>query len=195
MVDLHDGVLPTDTAALLALPGVGTYTAAAVSAFAHGRRSVVMDTNVRRVLARAVDGTALPSPSVTVAERQRTDAVVPDDDATASRWNAAVMELGALVCTARAPRCAACPIEAACTWRRSGSPPDAFTGVRRRPTWDGTDRQLRGQVMAALRAASGPVTPAALGPDWPEAVRERVLAGLVADGLAVRDDAGYRLPH
>ena len=200
VVERHDGLLPQDEASLLALPGIGHYTAAAVVAFAHGRRSVVVDTNVRRVLARTIDGTALPAPSLSTAEMRRAAVVVPDDDAGAARWSAAVMELGALLCTARAPRCTACPVERLCTWRQAGSPPDALAGARRRQPWQGTDRQLRGQVMAALRTADGAVPGPVLGTGWPEDVRERVLAGLVADGLAVREGSGspesatYRLP-
>lgn len=188
VVELHGGVLPTDEAALLALPGVGTYTAAAVTAFAHGRRAVVVDTNVRRVLARAVDAAALPAPHLTAAELARAGRVVPPDDATATLWNAAVMELGALVCTARAPRCESCPVEHLCAWRAAGMPPDALADARRRPAWHGTDRQARGLVMATLRAAHGAVpagaVEAALVPGWPgEQDRARVIGGLVADGL------------
>lgn len=201
VVARHDGLLPEDEAGLLALPGIGPYTAAAVMAFAHGRRSVVVDTNIRRVLARAVDGKALPAPALTRAEMARAAAVVPDDDAGAARWSAAAMELGALVCTARAPRCTSCPVEHLCAWRLAGSPPDALDGTRRRQAWHGTDRQVRGQVMAVLRNAPGPVPEASLAAGWPQDVRDRVLAGLVADGLAVQEHdehperTTYRLPH
>jgi len=209
VVERHGGALPTDEAALLALPGVGTYTAAAVTAFAHGRRAVVVDTNVRRVLARAVDAAALPTPHLSAAELTRAGRVVPDDDATATRWNAAVMELGALVCTARAPRCEVCPVEGLCAWRAAGMPPDALAAGRRRQAWQGTDRQARGLVMATLRAADGAVpaaaVQAALTAGWPLARdRARVVAGLVADGLiqevgdarAVGQDTGpmFRFP-
>ncbi|HWS58488.1 MAG TPA: A/G-specific adenine glycosylase [Actinotalea sp.] len=187
VVDRHGGAVPTDEASLLALPGVGTYTAAAVLAFAYGRRSVVVDTNVRRVLARAVDGTALPGPHLSTAELGRAARLVPEDEATSTRWNAGVMELGALVCTARAPRCEACPVGALCAWRTAGMPDDAPV-ERRRQSWHGTDRQARGLVMAALRAAAAPVpddeVAAVLRTGWPAAQdRTRVLAGLVADGL------------
>ncbi|NTW41765.1 MAG: A/G-specific adenine glycosylase [Cellulomonadaceae bacterium] len=189
VVERHDGVLPVDGAALLALPGIGTYTAAAVRAFAHGVRSVVVDTNVRRVLARALDGTALPPPHLSAAELGRADAVVPLDDVTATRWNAAVMELGALVCTARSPRCDVCPIADLCAWRAAGSPADELAAVRRRQAWDGTDRQARGRVMALLRAADHPVPADVVARAWPDAdQRARVLAGLLADGLLVQVD-------
>ncbi|MBC7292285.1 MAG: A/G-specific adenine glycosylase, partial [Actinotalea sp.] len=162
VVERHDGALPRTEEELLALPGIGTYTAAAVMAFAYGRRSVVVDTNVRRVLHRTIAGEALPPPSLTRAELRDAATIVPDDDATASRWNAAVMELGALVCTARTPRCDACPVADLCAWRRAGHPADALAPVRRRQPWHGTDRQVRGRIMAALRAADHPVPDDAL---------------------------------
>lgn len=206
VVERHGGALPATEAELLALPGVGTYTAAAVMAFAHGRRSVVVDTNVRRVLARTLSGEALPPPSLTREEMARAAGVVPDDDATAARWSVGVMELGALVCTARAPRCAQCPVHDQCAWRAAGLPPDRHTHRRRRQAWAGTDRQVRGRVMAALRAADHPVPESLLDDVGPDEQRRRAIAGLVADGLVVREDRGgvvdgetvpavhYRLP-
>ncbi len=198
VVDLHGGVLPSSEAELAALPGIGQYTAAAVLAFAYGRRSVVLDTNVRRVLARALDAAALPAPHLTAAERARAAAVVPDDDASAARWSAAVMELGALVCTARSPSCHACPLEGRCAWLAEGRPPDALAATRRRQAWHGTDRQARGAVMAVLRAAepAAPVPVGALESAWPDAFqRARALTTLVDDGLVEADHDGYRLPR
>jgi A/G-specific adenine glycosylase len=189
VVDRHDGDLPVEEEELLALPGVGTYTAAAVRAFAYRRHAVVVDTNVRRVLARTLGGEALPPPALTRAEMHRAAQVVPDGDADASLWNAAVMELGALVCTARAPRCEACPVAATCAWRLAGMPPDTLAHLRRRQPWVGTDRQARGRVMAILRASDHPVPASLLDDVSPEAEqRARVLAGLVRDGLVVRDE-------
>lgn len=190
----HGGRVPSDEAALRALPGVGAYTAAAVLAFAYGRRAVVLDTNVRRVLARCVDGLAAPPPHQSVAEVRRAEALVPADDATAARWSLAVMELGALVCTARTPGCEACPLSELCAWRAAGSPPPAT--APRGQAWAGTDRQVRGRVMAALRAA-GTVDRLALADVWHDETQlERCLASLVADGLADHDaaTATYRLP-
>jgi A/G-specific adenine glycosylase len=193
LVERHGGVVPDDEAALLALPGVGQYTAAAVRAFAFGRRSVVVDTNVRRVLARVLGGVALPAPSPTAAERAIAVAVVPDDDDDAAAWAAASMELGALVCTARAPRCGDCPVRDLCAWRAAGYPADEHAGRRTSQAWHGTDRQCRGRIMAALRAAHGPVDRAALdGTGADETQVERCLAGLVTDGLVARV-AGARL--
>ncbi|MGY4644782.1 A/G-specific adenine glycosylase [Cellulomonas sp. URHB0016] len=199
VVERHGGSVPASTADLLALPGIGAYTAAAVQAFAFGRRSVVLDTNVRRVLARTVAGAALPAPSQTVAETLLAGTYVPDDDLTAARWAAASMELGALVCTARAPRCDDCPVAALCTWRAAGRPSDEHAARRRTQTWTGTDRQVRGRIMALLREATGTVPAEAVDAVWPgTAQRERCLDALVADGLVVRGDTDpptYRLPH
>lgn len=196
VVESHGGRVPTTEPDLRALPGVGGYTAAAVIAFALHRRAVVLDTNVRRVLARALEGAPLPPAHITVAEYRRADVVVPQDPDASRRWNAAVMELGALVCTARSPRCAACPVAHLCAWRLAGSPPP--TTPRPGQPWAGTDRQARGRLMAVLRAAPGPVSEERLADAWAEAdQRRRALASLVADGLAVQRDrsaATFGLP-
>ncbi|WP_456846226.1 A/G-specific adenine glycosylase [Cellulomonas sp. P5_C6] len=202
VVERHGGEVPADEGALRELPGIGSYTAAAVLAFAYGKRSVVLDTNVRRVLARTVDGVALPAPSQTVGEVRRATAYVPDDDATAARWAAASMELGALVCSARSPRCDACPVRDVCAWYAAGRPADEHTGRRRTQTFEGTDRQVRGRVMALLREALGPVPAAAVDAAWPDARQlARCVDSLVADGLVTRvpavsdeDPPSYRLP-
>ncbi|ADG73475.1 HhH-GPD family protein [Cellulomonas flavigena DSM 20109] len=190
VVERHGGVLPEDEEALLALPGVGPYTAAAVRAFAFGRRSVVLDTNVRRVLARVAAGVALPAPTQSAAETRLAAAWVPDDDAGAARWSAAAMELGALVCTARAPRCDACPVAERCRWLAAGRPADVHAHRRRTQAWAGTDRQARGRVMALLREALTPVPHDAVAATWSDAAQlARCLDALVADGLVVRHDA------
>lgn len=182
----HGGEVPSGYDDLLALPGVGDYTAAAVASFAFGRRHVVLDTNVRRVLARAVGGSELPGRSLTRAERDAAAALVPDDAATAATWAVAVMELGALVCTATGPRCEACPVAERCAWRLAGHP--AYDGPpRRAQAWDGTDRQCRGRLMAVLRESHAPVHRSALEATWPdEEQRTRCLAGLVADRLVAQ---------
>jgi A/G-specific adenine glycosylase len=199
IVARHDGAVPDDEDALLALPGIGSYTAAAVRAFAFGRRSVVLDTNVRRVLARVAEGAALPAPALTVGERRLAEEYVPPDDAGAARWAAASMELGALVCTARAPRCDVCPVRDACAWRLADAPPDVHALRRRTQAWAGTDRQVRGRIMALLRDALEPAPAAAVAAVWPDAAqRDRCLASLLADGLVERvpgeDEPRYRLP-
>lgn len=183
IVQQHRGQVPASYDDLLALPGVGDYTAAAIASFAHGRRHVVLDTNVRRVFARALGGVEFPGASVTKAEREVARGVLPEDEATAATWSVAVMELGALVCTASNPRCDVCPVADRCAWRAAGRP--AYDGPPRRvQTWDGTDRQCRGRLLAVLRDSDGPVHRSRLDAAWPdEAQRVRSLAGLVDDGL------------
>ncbi len=180
----HGGKVPDDEARLRALPGVGDYTAAAVAAFAYGRRTVVLDTNVRRVLGRVLRGQAYPpSTGPSAGERADAEGLLPTDPATAATWSVAVMELGALVCTARSPRCGTCPVSGACRWLAAGCPPDPATAPRAQ-TYAGTDRQVRGRLLAVLRDADRPVPRASLEAAWDEPVqRERALDGLVADGL------------
>ena len=194
IVERHGGSVPARHEDLRALPGVGEYTAAAVASFAFGQRHVVLDTNVRRVLARAVSGRPVAAASPTAAERALARSLLPLDGAP--RWSVAVMELGALVCTAQSPRCGGCPIVAGCAWRLAGAPD--YDGPRRRSQrWTGTDRQARGRLMAALRAAPGPISTAELDLAWPDDLvqRERALEGLVADGLVEPVTATtYRLP-
>jgi A/G-specific adenine glycosylase len=194
IVELHDGEVPADHAALIALPGVGDYTASAIAVFAHRRRHPVLDTNVRRVHARVLDGVDHPPASVTRAERERAAALLPVDDADSATWSVAVMELGALVCTARQPRCGACPLAPQCAWHAAGHP--AYDGPPRRgQAWAGTDRQCRGRLMAVMRDAEGAVPRSRLEQTWAEeAQRERCLSSLVADGLLVASGKGYALP-
>jgi len=191
----HGGIVPQDYAELRALPGVGDYTAAAVASFAYGRRHVVLDTNVRRVLARALSGQQYPANSVSAAERALAERILPEDDATAAAWAAASMELGALVCTAKNPACTRCPIAELCAWREAGSPEHAGP-PRRGQSYAGTDRQCRGALLAVLRAAHAPVEADALFTAWDdEEQRGRALLGLLQDGLAVRTQANqYALP-
>lgn len=195
MVDRHGGEVPRLAHELLALPGVGSYTAAAVAAFAFGERTTVVDTNVRRVLARAVSGQPVPAPALTRAETDLAAGLLPLGPAAARVWNVAVMELGALLCTARSPRCGDCPIASSCAWLGAGRP--AYDGPRRRgQAWHGTDRHARGALLAVLRQAPEPVAHQALVTAWPhQQQRERCLDSLVADGL-VEPLAGrrFRLP-
>ncbi|MGO1384487.1 MAG: A/G-specific adenine glycosylase [Arachnia sp.] len=186
------GQIPDDEEALLALPGIGRYTAAAVLAFAFGRRSLVLDVNIRRVLARLDGGVEHPSRSETAAERRRAWDWVPGEDRDAASWSAAAMELGATVCTARTPRCDVCPIAQHCTWLAVGKP--AWDGPARvAQAWDGTDRQCRGRIMAALRASRSPVALADI--IWAdEEQRQRCATSLVLDGLAQHVPAGLTLP-
>lgn len=195
IVERHGGEVPSSYTDLLALPGVGDYTAAAIASFAYGRRHVVLDTNVRRVFARVLQGVELPAPAVTKAERTAALEVLPEDEATAATWSVAVMELGALVCTASRPRCEACPVRDRCAWQAAGRP--AYDGPpRKAQAWAGTDRQCRGRLLAVLRESDGPVHRSALDAAWPEeGQRTRCLASLVADGLVARVSADtFALP-
>ncbi|WP_026374055.1 A/G-specific adenine glycosylase [Agrococcus lahaulensis] len=194
IVERHGGEVPRDVASLLALPGVGDYTARAVAVFHFGDRHPVVDTNVRRVVARAVHGRGAAGPA---AKRDLADVegLLPEAPADASVVSIALMELGALVCTARAPRCDECPIADACAWRAAGYPP--FEGKRapRQSRFEGSDRQARGTVLRALRAVDVPLSPAELHALWHDADQlERALASLAADGLVVREGDAVRLP-
>jgi A/G-specific adenine glycosylase len=187
----HGGVVPASVDALLALPGIGDYTARAIAAFAYGQRHPVVDTNVRRLLRRAVDGTDDSGRAATARDRELAESLLPARPAAAARASIAFMELGALVCTARAPRCPACPARGVCRWYAAGLPPDQGP---RRPAqgYAGTDRQVRGRLLDVLRASAGPVTTAQLDLAWPDvAQRARALDGLVADGLVEPLAAGY----
>ena len=211
----HGGKVPDTHSALLELPGVGDYTAAAVASFAFGRRETVVDTNIRRVHARLITGHALPSQSLTAAEKKLAVSLLPRDAAESVAWNASVMELGALVCTARSPRCGECPVLADCAWVAAGRPEPHY--VPKGQAWHGTDRQVRGAMMAVLRNADGPVlrelllngpvdlvapeADAALAPlaalhalAAPAEQLERALEGLLRDGLAEPAGASVRLP-
>jgi A/G-specific adenine glycosylase len=192
ITEQHGGHVPDDRDTLLTLPGVGDYTAAAVASFAFGRSHAVLDTNVRRVLGRAVTASEFPPTSVTRAERELAEALVPDERPEV--WAVAVMELGALVCTAARPRCEECPILDHCAWQHAGRP--AYDGPPRRgQTYDGTDRQCRGRLLAVLRATQGSVDRPRLDEAWPHPdQRSRALAGLLDDGLVVERDGRYALP-
>lgn len=191
----HGGAVPDRLDQLRALPGVGEYTAAAVLAFAHHRRAVVLDTNVRRVLARVFDAVSGPTAASPVrAERLTAERLLPADDQVAARWSVALMELGALVCTARDPRCPTCPLAAECRWRAAGRP--AGAAVPKRQTYAGTDRQCRGNLLAVLRASDVPVSGEQLAKGWADpAQRARAFDSLLADGLVERHGSdAFALP-
>jgi A/G-specific adenine glycosylase len=190
----HGGFVPDSAAQLQALPGVGSYTAAAVAAFAFGQRHAVLDTNVRRVLGRLVTGAWLPAPSLTAAERALAESLLPEGGRLAAQWSVGVMELGALVCTARRPRCDACPLAGECAWLRLGRP---MTPARRpAPAYQGSDRQCRGSLLGLLRSATAPVSAGILEAAWHDAEQyQRSLAALIDDGLVTRSpDGSLALP-
>jgi A/G-specific adenine glycosylase len=217
ITERHVGAVPSTIEELRALPGVGSYTAAAIASFAFGQRHAVLDTNVRRVLARLVGGSPGPSStSVSVAEIRLAESLLPDIPSIAARWSVAVMELGALVCTAATPRCGECPLAAQCAWQAAGRPaagsapgfssggrPGRVAGdgsgagrtARRTQRYEGTDRQCRGRILAVLRACSHAVPRVDFDPVWPDPAQlDRALAGLVTDGLAALSPHGYTLP-
>lgn len=185
IVERHNGVVPRDVDELLALPGIGDYTARAVACFAFGVNVPVVDTNVRRVYARAWSGQFLaPQP----AKRQLAQVGELLADGRGPQTSVALMELGALVCTARSPQCSVCPLRAGCAWVRAGSPAPSESEMaaqkKRVQKFAGTDRQVRGKIMAVLREASAPVPKSEIDLVWPkDDQRERALRSLLADGL------------
>ena len=183
MVTRFAGNVPSAVGDLESLPGIGAYTARAVAAFAFGARTPVVDNNVVRVLARAVHGRAQAGACVAAADRANMEQLLPAEPARAAVFSVAVMELGALVCTATAPDCPACPIRRDCAWQLAGAP--AYAGPRRRAQrFEGTDRQVRGRLLDVLRATSEPVGIGALDLAWADGTqRHRALVSLLLDGL------------
>ena len=199
IAEQHGDVVPSDVDELLALTGVGPYTARAVAAFAYGERHPVVDTNTRRVIARAIHGRAaagMPAP----ADLADMEALLPEERVSAAVFNAAAMELGAVVCTARAPKCDTCPIAAWCEWRGAGYPDNAPQKRPRQAAFAGSDRQVRGRIMALLRRSSESVTrERALAAAADGGVRDpeqplRAYDSLIADGLMVEIEGRARLP-
>ncbi len=193
ITERHGGIVPHDVDALLSLSGIGDYTARAVAAFAYGERVPVVDTNTRRILARALEGKSQPGPAskrdlVQMAE------ILPTEPSAAEIVNAAAMELGAVVCTSRTARCEECPIAGMCAWRAAGYPD---TGDKRpkQAKYEGSDRQARGAVLAVLRSTDGSgVLVDAILPTWPDpAQRDRAILTLLADGLIETDGDLARL--
>jgi A/G-specific adenine glycosylase len=194
VTERHGGVIPADHDALRALPGIGAYTAAAVAVFAFGGRHAVLDTNVRRVLGRLASGRQFPGAQPAVAEYRLAEELLPADPKIAATWSVAVMELGALTCTAARPRCGECPVATQCAWLAAGQPPSA--GRRPGQRYEGTDRQCRGRLLALLRQSRVPVSLEYLDVAWPDArQRSRALDSLVADGLVdPLPDGRFALP-
>jgi A/G-specific adenine glycosylase len=190
IVERHGGEVPEKLEAMLALPGVGDYTARAVLAFAYGQRHAVVDTNVRRLVARSLLGVEDGAVSLAFVED-----LLPEQEAQAARASAAMMEVGALVCTARTPACHDCPLATDCKWRALGAPqPDK--PYRKPQSYAGTDRQVRGLLLAAVREAAGPVPKARLDLVWSDSVqRERALLSLLHDGLVIHNPSDtFALP-
>lgn len=202
IVEHHGGDVPRDPTVLRSLPGVGDYTAGAIAAFAYGVRTPVIDTNVRRVLARVVGGVELPGAATRQIDYERAVALLPGEANEAARWSIAVMEFGSLVCTSRDPSCTLCPISSACAWHLAGAPEGAEARRPRQP-WEGTDRQLRGRVMALLCdsrdsgrkfVSKETALKVALDSNGDRTRAQSVLAGLAKDGLIVMTEASVTLP-
>jgi A/G-specific adenine glycosylase len=194
----HGGELPREEAALLALPGVGPFTAAIVRCFGHGEQVAAVDVNVVRVLGRAVLGELEPVASLPAARAEAlAERMLPPGEA--ERWNPALMDLGAMICRAR-PRCEACPLARLCAARPRIARGERAAAPRRQPAYAGSDRQWRGRILRALRehaagAEGGDETPslavrslvARLAVTPAERARaRRLLDVLAAEGLAWR---------
>jgi A/G-specific adenine glycosylase len=195
IAEQHGDVVPSDVDTLLALPGIGAYTARAVAAFAYRQRCPVVDTNVRRVVARAMHGAGDAGPASTTRDLADTEALLPVEPARAAVFSAALMELGQVTCTARTPRCADCPVLDGCAWQHAGRP--AYAGPAKPvQRFAGTDRQVRGKLLDVLRGAEGPVTKAALDAVWTDASqRDRCVDSLLVDGLLEQTEDGlFALP-
>lgn len=185
----YGGNVPNDVDALLTLPGVGSYTARAVAVFAFGAHEPVVDTNIRRVIARHTLGQAEPGPPREKADMEAMRELLPEPTISPT-FNIGVMELGALVCTARNPQCEACPIRATCAWRTAGYPEYEGAVKARQKKYEGSDRQVRGAILAVLRAAPSAVHRSAIDDAWPDAAgRGRALEGLLQDGLVVLEES------
>ncbi len=195
IAEQHDDVVPSDVDTLLALPGIGAYTARAVAAFAYRKRCPVVATNVRRVIARAVHGAGDAGPASNTRDMADADKLLPEDEEHAARMSAALMELGAIVCTARNPRCADCPIYDECAWQLAGKP--AYNGPAKPvQKFAGTDRQVRGLLLDVLRDTSTPVPKTRLDVVWSDAgQRDRCLDSLLVDALVEQTADGlFALP-
>jgi len=184
--------VPDSEEVLRSLPGIGDYTAAAISAFAFGANTLVMDVNIRRVLVRVLDGKEHPTSSPTVRERESRLAILPRRNA--DNWAAATMELGALICTSKNPSCNDCPIISQCKWRKNGYPQSEL--VRKSQDWHGTDRKCRGTIVQALRESES-LTASAIKKLWPdESQVEKALETLLTDNLIEEHSRSrFRLPQ
>ena len=195
----YDNELPRTYDELVALPGVGDYTASAVMSFAFGERIAVIDTNIRRVLARAFRGEESLGGSASQVERETARRLLPESDKASVVWNQAVMELGATVCTAKAPLCESCPIAGRCAFLRNGRPGLGQRRTRPRQRFQGTDRQVRGLVLEALRGlpSGGTLDRARIERLWNDQVQlDACVASLDDDGLVeMLPDGSLRLPE
>jgi len=184
-----DNQVPQSLEELRALPGVGEYTAAAIMAFAHKKKSLVLDVNIRRLFSRVLDGEEFPPLHITNTERQSRIEQIPKN---AHTWAAATMELGALICTATKPKCEICPLANSCLWR-ARSYPVSTNQKKKTQNWHGTDRQCRGTIVEHLRNHPR-ATEQSLSKLWSDNSQfEKCLASLVNDGLITKKSKNYSL--
>lgn len=191
----YEDRLPTTYEALIALPGIGDYTASAVMSFAFGERIAVIDTNIRRVLSRAFLGQESLGSAPSVLERTLARIVLPQQEKASVTWNQAIMELGATVCTAKQPQCQDCPLNTLCLFLQAGLPNLAQQRTRPRQKFKGTDRQIRGKIMQALRQES-PLSYEEASALCDDAIQlDRCIASLDEDGLIeIMEDHSVRFP-
>ncbi|KFI52130.1 A/G-specific adenine glycosylase [Bifidobacterium biavatii] len=198
--DRYADELPRTYDGLIGLPGIGDYTASAVLSFAFGERIAVIDTNIRRVLSRVFRGAESLGGAATLAERDLANRVLPTDAARSVTWNQSVMELGATVCTAKNPLCDECPVRDDCTFLAAGRPGLGERRTRPRQRFAGTDRQVRGLVLNALRnlpADETVLTRAQVESLWADHIQlDKCVASLDEDGLIeMLPGGGVRLPR
>ena len=188
IVNEFQNQIPQNIDELRKLPGVGEYTAAAIIAFAFNKKSLVLDTNIRRLFSRLIDGKEFPSLHQTSHERESREKLIPKN---APMWAASTMELGALICTARNPKCDLCPVSTSCQWRRAGYPKSKI--AKRKQGWHGTNRQCRGTIMKSLREEDSQSL-AALKKLWDDHEQlANALASLIDDGLVSKTRTRYSL--
>jgi A/G-specific adenine glycosylase len=186
----HNNQVPSTYEELIALPGIGDYTAAAIQAFAFAQSSLVLDINIRRFYSRLYDGIETASSAPSRIERELRQSLIPKQ--AAPMWAAATMEIGALICTARSPKCGECPVKNSCQWRALEYPKSV---AKSKPGFTGSDRQCRGVVMNRLREnpSAGHRDLLALWHDKSQV--ELALKTLLADGLIETTGKNrYRLP-
>jgi len=188
----YNNRIPETEIELRKLPGIGEYTAAAIVAFAFEERSLVLDINIRRLFARAIDGVEVPTSSINKSERKDRAALIPTRNP--HLWAAATMELGALICTAAKPKCELCPIANQCRWRSLDYPKS--DAPKRTQSWNGTDRQCRGVIVQALRENTA-LSKRELSKLWSlQPQFEKALVSLEKDGLITSPKKSYySLPH
>lgn len=189
-----NGEVPQTFAELISLPGVGEYTANAILAFAFGQRSLVLDVNVRRVLARAWLGQSHQAPSISVIERVLAEKLLPVGEQSAATWSAASMELGAVICTARDPLCEKCPITNDCNWFSQGKP-NSDIPKKIQARYEGSLRQERGRILKLLREQQNSMSLVQLNKQSTDQQQfKTAVTQLLNEGMIEKTGGRYTLP-